>query len=119
MAAPVARISPVEVSLDDLRQDPSRAADLPPHASRAVLLACSAIITACVAGPDIPSIPPAREPDRVLLIDEAASLLGMTKDFLYRNWATLRIGYKDADGHVKFPLSKVERYIRTRSGTHA
>jgi hypothetical protein len=119
MAAPVAPISPAEVSLDDLRQDPRRAADLPPHARRAVVLVCSAIISACAAGPDTPSIASPREPDRVLLIDEAASLLGMTKDFLYRNWATLHIGYKDADGHVKFPLSKVERYIRMRTGTHA
>jgi hypothetical protein len=105
--------------LDDLARDPGRAVDLPAEVKRTIVLTCSAIISACAAGPDTPSIAPAREPDRVLLIDEAASLLGMTKDFLYRNWATLHIGYKDADGHVKFPLSKVERYLRTRTGTHA
>lgn len=60
--------------------------------------------------------PPANEPDRVLGIDDAAPILGMSVDFLYRNWAKLGLGYKDADGHVKFPLSKVQRHIRLRTG---
>lgn len=59
---------------------------------------------------------PASEPDRVLGIDEAAGMLGMSTDFLYRNWHKLGLGYKDADRHVKFPLSRVQRYIRSRAG---
>lgn len=56
------------------------------------------------------------EPDRVLGIEETATMLAMTTDYLYRNWTKLGLGYKDADGHVKFTLSKVQRYIRTRAG---
>jgi hypothetical protein len=107
------------VSLDALAEDPARAASLPAEVKRTIVLTCSAIISACAAGPDTSSIAPAREPDRVLLIDEAAARLGMTKDFLYRRWPALHLGYKDADGRVKFPLSKIERYIRTRTGTPA
>jgi hypothetical protein len=105
-------------SLDEVERDLASAGALPPEVRRAVMLRCLALIGACAVGWEAPT-PPAREPDRVLLIDEAAARLGMTKDFLYRNWATLHLGYKDVDGHVKFPLSKVERYLRTRTGTHA
>jgi hypothetical protein len=49
---------------------------------------------------------------RVVGIDEASGLLGMTKDYLYRNWKTLGLGgYRDRDGHIKFPLGSIERYI--------
>lgn len=58
---------------------------------------------------------PANEADRVLGIEDAAPVLGMSVDFLYRNWAKLGLGYKDVDGHVKFPLSKIQRYIRLRT----
>jgi hypothetical protein len=116
---PVTPIRPTEVpTLDDLAGDPGRAASLPAEIRRAVTLRCVALIGACAVPEEAPT-PPACEPDRVLLIEEAAGRLGMTKDFLYRNWATLHLGYKDVDGRVKFPLSKVERYLRTRAGTHA
>jgi hypothetical protein len=52
-------------------------------------------------------------PERVMLIEEAAARLGMTKDYLYRNWLKLG-GYKDDDGHVKFPLSAIERHVSRR-----
>ncbi len=58
----------------------------------------------------------ASEADRVLGVKEAAGMLGMTKDYLYRHWARLGLAYKDSDGHLKFPLSKIERYIRMRAG---
>jgi hypothetical protein len=105
------------VSLDALAEDPAQATALSPEIRRAVTLQCLTIIGACAVAesPD----PPAREPDRVLGIDEAAARLGMTKDFLYRRWPDLHLGYKDVDGHVKFTLSKIERYLRTRPGAPA
>lgn len=51
------------------------------------------------------------EPDRALKIEEAAALLAMTKDFIYRNWKKLG-GYRDTDGHVKFALSDLQRHLR-------
>jgi hypothetical protein len=114
---PVTPLRPVEaVSLDALAEDPARAADLPAEVKREVVLRCATILAACAVSRETPT-PPALEPDRVLLIEEAAARLGMTRDFLYRHWAPLRLGYKDADGRVKFPLSKVERYVRLRGGS--
>jgi hypothetical protein len=52
--------------------------------------------------------------DRALGIDEAAAMLGMSKDFVYRRWPKLG-GFKDDDGHVKFALSIVQRHIRMRA----
>jgi hypothetical protein len=48
--------------------------------------------------------------DHAVRIEEAAELLGMTLDFLYRNWQKLG-GYKDDDGHVKFALYAIQRHI--------
>ena len=59
----------------------------------------------------------AAEPDRAIRVEEAVSLLAVTEDYLYRNWPKLG-GYKDTDGHVKFPMSVIQRHIRkgNRSG---
>lgn len=51
------------------------------------------------------------EVDRAVRVDEAAALLGMTKDFLYRHWQKLG-GYRDDDGHVKFAMSAIQRHVR-------
>ena len=49
--------------------------------------------------------------DRAVRLREAVTLLGMTKDFLYRHWETLG-GYRDLDGHIKFSLSTIQRHIQ-------
>jgi hypothetical protein len=49
------------------------------------------------------------------MMEEATSLLGMTKDYLYRHWRKLG-GYRDDDSHVKFALSTIERHIQRRAG---
>jgi len=54
--------------------------------------------------------------DRAVGIDEAARVLAMTKDALYRKWRTLGLGYLDADRHVKFSLHGLQRYIARRAG---
>jgi hypothetical protein len=90
---------PVDTLVDLRRELEHRRADV------------EAAITRRLARPS----PTAATPDRALGIEEAMSLLGMTQDYIYRNWPKLG-GYKDADGHVKFALSTVQRYIRTRAG---
>jgi hypothetical protein len=52
-------------------------------------------------------------PERAVGIDEACALLGMERGYLERrgNWTRLG-GYKDNDGHVKFPMSTIQRHIR-------
>ena len=56
----------------------------------------------------------AAEPDRALRLDEAAPLLAMSQDFLYRNWKRLG-GYKDADHHIKFRMSDIQRHLQRKA----
>jgi hypothetical protein len=56
----------------------------------------------------------APEPDRAVRLDEAASLLAMSEDFLYRNWKRLG-GYKDADHHIKFRMSDIQRHLQRKA----
>jgi hypothetical protein len=54
------------------------------------------------------------EPDRALRLDEAASLLAMSNDFVYRNWKRLG-GYKDTDHHIKFRVSDIQRHLERKA----
>ena len=56
----------------------------------------------------------APEPDRALRLDEAASLLAMSQDFVYRNWKRLG-GYKDTDHHIKFRMSDIQRHLQRKA----
>ena len=54
------------------------------------------------------------EPDRALRLDEAAPLLAMSHDFVYRNWKRLG-GYKDTDHHIKFRMSDIQRHLQRKA----
>ena len=56
----------------------------------------------------------APEPDRALRLDEAAPLLAMSHDFVYRNWKRLG-GYKDTDHHIKFRMSDIQRHLQQKA----
>lgn len=56
----------------------------------------------------------APEPDRALRLDEAAVLLAMSHDFVYRNWKRLG-GYKDTDHHIKFRMSDIQRHLQRKA----
>ena len=56
----------------------------------------------------------APEPDRALRLEEAASLLAMSSDFVYRNWKRLG-GYKDTDHHIKFRMSDIQRHLQRKA----
>jgi hypothetical protein len=56
----------------------------------------------------------APEPDRALRLDEAASLLAMSHDFVYRHWKRLG-GYKDTDHHIKFRMSDIQRHLERKT----
>jgi hypothetical protein len=57
---------------------------------------------------------PAPEPDRALRLEEAASLLAMSQDFVYRHWKRLG-GYKDTDHHIKFRVSDIQRHLQRKA----
>ena len=50
-------------------------------------------------------------PDRALRIGEAAAMLAMSKDYIYRNSRKLG-AYRDTDGHIKFTMSAVQQHLR-------
>ena len=54
------------------------------------------------------------EPDRALRLEEAASLLAMSHDFVYRHWKRLG-GYKDTDHHIKFRMSDLQRHLQRKA----
>jgi hypothetical protein len=45
------------------------------------------------------------------------TLLGMGQDYVYRHWRKLG-GYKDIDGHVKFTMSAIQRYLKGKAWTN-
>ena len=57
---------------------------------------------------------PTPELDRALRLDEAASLLAMSQDFVYRHWKRLG-GYKDTDHHIKFRVSDLQRHLQRKA----
>ena len=51
------------------------------------------------------------EPDRAVGLSAAAEVLGMSRDYLYRHWATMG-GYKDRDRKVKFSMRALKRHVK-------
>ena len=51
---------------------------------------------------------------RALRLEEAASLLAMSHDFVYRHWKRLG-GYKDTDHHIKFRMSDIQRHLQRKA----
>lgn len=107
-------------TLDDLRREPGLATSLPrPLVAQlyADVARLEADLRARLFAFSVDDAsPPAPVGDRAVGLEEAARLLAMSTDSLYRKWRSLGIGYKDADGRVKFSLSSVQRYIRARAG---
>ena len=56
----------------------------------------------------------APDPDRAVRLEETASLLAMSPDFVYRNWKRLG-GYKDTDHHIKFRMSDIQRHLQRKA----
>ena len=106
-------------SLDRLLADPAAFSVLPSEVQNAVYAQVATLEAAFRAkmltlrrdG----QTPTTNDPDRAVRIEEAMGLLGMTKDYLYRHWEKLG-GYRDDDGHVKFPMSTIQRRIQRASG---
>jgi hypothetical protein len=106
-------------SLDNLSADPAAFSVLPSEVQNAVYAQVATLEAAFRAkmltlrrdG----QMPATNDPDRAVRIEEAMGPLGMTKDYLYRHWEKLD-GYRDDDGHVKFPMSTIQRRIQRASG---
>src|SRR5215469_16115370 len=99
--------SPSLPSLCELLRDLDVFDGLPEEDQNAIYAeaaAVEAMLRAKVLGRHHVGAQPAPKPECAVGITEAATLLGMSKDYLFRHWKQLG-GYKDDDRHVKFPMS--------------
>ncbi len=110
--------SPVSLpSLDEIAVDFKMFDDLPGETQNLVyaeVATLEARLRARLLGRRQAEPPQSTFPDRAISIVEASSLLGMSKDFLFRNWQRLG-AYKDDDRRVKFPLSTIRRHIERKA----
>lgn len=101
---------PVEVpNLDSLASDPSKVQDLPVATVQHILIQLTALLPLLVSRSQ--SAPEKSQEDRLLTIEQAASILGMSKDRLYRTDYpfTIRDG-----GLLRFSHNGIQRFIRAR-----
>ncbi len=110
-------------TLDQLAANPGLAADLP-YSALQCLLTGAHVVQAALLGRLLVLQADCRTgmsdngatQDGAVGIEEAARTLGMKVSTLYKKWRALNIGYPDADGHVKFTRSALQRYLLRRGG---
>lgn len=101
---------PVEIpTVDQLIADPGRIQDLPGTVVQHILIQLTALLPLLVAKSQ--SAPEKTPEDRLLGIDEAAAILEMSRDRLYRHDYpfTIRDG-----GLLRFSNNGIQRYIKSR-----
>lgn len=101
-------------SLDALAGDVSLISSLSPPALSQVYVEAARLEAALRARLSVLAAdrPTEKEADGVLTIREAADLLRVSRDSLYRKWRRLDFAYRDGlDGRVKFSRRGVERYV--------
>ncbi len=105
-------------SLDELAREPEKVGALPAAAVRALYPVAVRLEAELRSRLLVDSGGVAASPteDRALGLEEAAKVLGMKPGTLYRKWRALGIGYRDADGRVKFTRQALQRYIARRAG---
>jgi len=100
--------------LDALEQDPTQLDALPPAERLALMERIEVLAARCrvrvlgAVNGHAPAPPPPAE--RALRVREAAQVLGMSVDYVHRNWRTLG-GSKDVDGHVKFSSADLRKRL--------
>lgn len=99
-------------TLASVAEDPSRAAGLRPAQARALLAECATLQGALLAAALAPE-PLADLPDVLLPVEEAAKIIGASKDWCYRNKA--KLPHVRQGGSLRFPKRALERYIQSRT----
>ena len=109
-------------SLDELVANPGLVSQLPLEAVEQLLVgsqlagvALFGRLLALRASPD-PAGAEETAPNGAIGLEEAAHYLGMKESTLYKKWRALGIGYRDADGRVKFTRAALHTYLLRRGG---
>ncbi len=107
-------------TLNDLAAHPEQATNLPPHAAAMLLAQMASLQTVLLSRLFVGmSSDPRREEggeDRLLLVNEAASMLGMTRDYLYRHAGQFSFTVRPAPKQLRFSKLGIQKYIRNRQG---
>ncbi len=102
-------------TLECLIAEPTLAFELPRDAivgRLAKLGALQAILLAALAGRT--EAPATARDDRLMMVDEAAAMLGVTKDWIYRRAKRLGIAVPLAAGTLRYSRAAIAEVIRNR-----
>lgn len=107
-------------TLDEIATDPGKGATIPLEAARALLARCTVAHGVLVARlldglENGAGAPQEATEDRLFNVDEAASRLGVSPDWLYRRAATLPFTVRLGRA-LRFSPEGLDRYIRQRQG---
>jgi hypothetical protein len=99
-------------TVDDLISHPERIAELPAHVATYMLIQVTSILPFLASKTQ--SAPSERpQEDRLLVIDEAAEVLRVSKDWLYRHADKLPFTVRNGRS-LRFSYNGIQIYIRTR-----
>ena len=106
-------------TLDAIAADPRSAACLPREVIAGLLLKVAAVESALATAlldPDnrVTDVTVPNAGDRLLVIEEAATKLGVTEDYLYRR-KNLPFRVNVGPGQVRFSLKGIEKFIRAKT----
>jgi predicted DNA-binding transcriptional regulator AlpA len=101
-------------SLDSLVADPGLVQTLPCPVIQHILIQITSLLPLLVSQSyRVPTTEKGHQDDRLLSIDEAASILGKTKDWLYRHSDTLPFTVREGR-LLRFSSNGIQKYIRAR-----
>lgn len=107
-------------TLTELAAHPEQATDLPPHVAAMLLAQMASLQTVLLSRLFLGISADLRREeggeDRLLLVDEASSMLGMTKDYLYKHADQLPFTVRPAPKQLRFSKLGIQKYIRNRQG---
>ena len=96
-----------------LLADPARVSDVPVEALPALVLQLAAL-QAAVAARLVADLRRDDGPDRLLTVRQAAPVLGMSEDWLYRHAHRLPFACRTGRRSVRFSERGLKRYVATR-----
>src|SRR5512140_3286105 len=101
-------------SLDALVSDPGKVQDLPGPVVQHLLVQVTTLLPLLVANAHgIPTTEKSQQEDRLICIEEAAAILGKTKDWLYRHADSLPFTVREGR-LLRFSNIGIQKYIRAR-----
>src|SRR5205823_3479802 len=104
------------LSLDAIALDPAKAAALPVEARGSLIVQAAAVLAAL--GASMAAVRQEHgEPDTLLTVKEAAPLLKMSRDYLYRHARQFPFFVRPNGARaVRFSAHGIERYLRQQQG---